>query len=291
MDEKLKQLAVEILGEELATKMYGDESMGNPVSFSQLLEREKTREIADQVYDLSNLFRMLSFNICYNPMVEDKVGALESLTKEYLNLVKGATTQTKSSSLLDLIKELNPFKRKEKEEVVTKLSLKEGSNFYVFKDKNNKQRWLAIHSNNYEDRDNPKEIIASYAHIEFVEAVEKGLWPYPELWIWHATGKSRVGQADMLHYDNATGCMFSTGTFDDGKEHIAKGLAEYPEPLRTSHGMPKELLIYEGGLTYNQVMLKPEPHVIAFYRTKEISPLPFGAEANQLVAFSINGGK
>lgn len=288
--EKLKELATEKLGEELANKMYGGVEMGmGPTSFSELLEHKQTEEVTEQVYDLSNMFRMLSFNICYNSMVEDKVGALEALTQEYLALVKSATQQTKSAGLLDLIKEkalsLLP-KRKEDE-----LTLKDqGGSFMVFKDAQDRMRWAAIHTNKYEDSE--EEIIASYAHKEFVEAVEAGLWPYPDLWVWHLTEKSCVGKADMLHYDEDTGFMFSTGYFHKDKEHVARGLAAYPDPLRTSHGMPKPHLIYEGGLTFNQAMKSKGKKVIAHYRTKEISPLPYGAEANKLTDFVaiLNGG-
>lgn len=293
--DKLKELATEKLGEELATKMYGEMvSMGSgPTSFSELLEVKQSNEVAEQVYDLSNLFRMLAFNICYNSMVEDKVGALEALTQEYLTLVKSATTQTKSSSLLDLLKEFGSrLVGKGKEDSLTvSTGFKDKASFMVFKDKAGNMRWTAIHTNKYEDDEG--EIIASFAHKEFVEAVESGQWPYPDLWIWHASEKSCVGKCDMLHYDEETGFMFSTGFFHKDKEHIAKGLAKYPNPLRTSHGMPKKHLIYEGGLNYDQASkARMYPKVIVHYRTSEISPLPLGAEANKLTDFAaiLNGG-
>lgn len=292
--DKLKELAQGKLGDELAEKMYGEMTSmsAGPTSFSELLEHKQTNEVAEQVYDLSNMFRMLSFNICYNPMVEDKIGSLESLTQEYLTLVRSATTQTKASSLLDLLKEYGSRllnKGKAEESLTVSTGFPDKSSFLVYKDKTGNMRWMAIHTNKYEDYEG--EIIASFAHKEFVEAVDAGQWPYPDLWLWHASEKSCVGKCDMLHYDEETGFMFSTGFFHKDKEHVAKGLAKYDKPLRTSHGMPKKHLIYEGGLNYDQA-LKAKKKVIVHYRTKEISPLPLGAEANKLTDFAaiFNGG-
>lgn len=381
MDEKMKELIISTLGEQVYKDYYegpADMGMGGmPTSFAQMLESKQAHEVSEQVYDLSNMFRMLAFNITCNDMIEDKTAALKSLADEFINLVEGATAQAKSSSLLDLIKELNPFHSKEgmmkteggkkfpmsayahtpsdkpstwklrmmdmsgkvtKEQLgaaaaafssggfrgnkvqmpaadVAKAkarirseyrklgvpdkeipdSVKELDgidSFMVFKDANNQMRWSAIHTNKYEDSDNPPEIIASFAHKEFVEAVDTGRAPYPELWVWHASQASKAGKADLLHYDEDTGFLFSTGTFDHDKEHIAKGLAEYPYPLRTSHGMPKESLIYEGGLRLDELKPKAngEPYVIVHYRTREISPLPYGAEANKLSMFAVQGG-
>lgn len=360
--DKFKELVIHTLGQEVYDQHYKDMMMGEqpmmgmPTSFAQLLESKKAEEVAEQVYDLSNMFRMLAFNIATCDMVEDKVAALQSLADEYINLVEGASNAAKSGGLLDWLKELNPFHDKAvkteggkkfpksaylytpsdnpsewklriqdmsgkvtKEQlgaaaaafsaggfrgnrvklpaesvasVKAKLrseykklgvkpeempdSVKESS-FMVFKDNSNTMRWMAIHTNNYEDEDTKPEIIASFAHKEFVEAVEEGRAEYPELWGWHASPASAIGKADMLHYDEETGFMLSSGKFYEGKEHVAKGLAEFPYPMRVSHGMPKESLIYQ-----------PGTNVIVHYRSREISPLPYGAEANKLTMFAIS---
>jgi len=141
--------------------------------------------------------------------------------------------------------------------------------FMVFKDKATEQyRWLAVYSNKFRDEDNPPEIIASTAHQEFVKAVDSGEWPMPELWLWHVGG-TRSGAADWVAYDD-NGFALASGTFDEGKEHIAKSLAEMVD-LGTSHGMPA-----------SQVQRDTEdPTIITRYRSREISPLPAWAAANK----------
>lgn len=282
--DKLKELALEKLGPDLA-KMYDEACMSaSPaatVTFAQVLQNRQTQEVADTVYDLSNMFRMLAFNIVYNDMIEDKVAALQELAGEFVSLVQGATEKAQSNSLLDWVKELNPFRKSNSSKMKAQVDLGKlkSPGFYVFKDANQHYRWVAIHSNNFEDREG--EVIASFAHKEFVEAVDAGRWPMPELWVWHSSPSSAVGRADMLHYDEETGFNLSTGTFFKDKEHVAEGLAKYPHPLRTSHGMPREHLIYA----------VDDPTMIVHYRTREISPLPIGAEANKYTPFAIfNGG-
>ena len=72
--------------------------------------------------------------------------------------------------------------------------------FMVWKEADDEYRWLAVYSNKWRDEDSPPEILASAAHKEFVEAVDKGDWPYPELWLWHIPG-SRFGVADTMPAD------------------------------------------------------------------------------------------
>lgn len=138
----------------------------------------------------------------------------------------------------------------------------------------NQYRWLAIYSNNYRDNDNPPEIISEASHRSFVKGVETGIYPYPELWLWHVPG-SRVGQADWLTYTDE-GFAVASGYFDKGKEHVAKELSSQPDTL-VSHGMPK-------------AFVKRDPQdksIIIQHITKEISPLPSSAAANKLTGFEL----
>lgn len=131
-------------------------------------------------------------------------------------------------------------------------------------------RWFAVYSNNYRDSDNPPEIISSAAHEEFVDAVDKGEWPHPELWLWHVPG-SRVGYADWLAYDADAGFALAAGAFDPGREGVAKALSESDVELLTSHGMPRKELTYD----------EQDKTIITRYRSREISPLPAWAAANK----------
>jgi hypothetical protein len=147
-------------------------------------------------------------------------------------------------------------------------------NFFVFKDANDEYRWFAIYSNNYRDDDRPAEIISGISHETFTKSVERGLFPYPELWLWH-TEEAAVGVADWLDY---TGTLsLASGTFYAGMEGAAKNLAEYEEPLGVSHGMPVQYIVRD----------EHDPSVILFHVTKEISPLPVRAAANKLTGFVV----
>ena len=143
--------------------------------------------------------------------------------------------------------------------------------FMVWKE-GDRWRWLAIYSNRYRDRDNPPEILAEAAHKDFVAAVDAGDWDYPELWLWHTPG-SKSGQADFLAYDDR-GFSIAVGLFDKGREHVAQALAE-DDDLGTSHGMPTEEIKRDA----------EDPTILTRYRSKEISPLPTEAAANELTGF------
>jgi hypothetical protein len=141
--------------------------------------------------------------------------------------------------------------------------------FTIWKDTETGQyRWLAIYSNKWRDDDNPPEILASSAHKDFEEAVDKGDWPYPETWLWHIPG-TRFGVADFVTYDDS-GFALASGTVDKGKEDIAEALAQ-EDDLATSHGMPVKEIERD----------KEDSTIITRYRSVEISPLPREAAANK----------
>lgn len=147
--------------------------------------------------------------------------------------------------------------------------------FMVYKDAAGALRWVAVYSSKWRDNDVPPEIITDAAHREFVEAVQKGQWPYPELWLWHIPG-SRIGVADWVGYDDS-GFPVASGTVDAGKEGVAVALGELGN-TGVSHGMPNEEIRRED----------PEDEtIITRYRTREISPLPIGAAANKMTTFGV----
>jgi len=149
-------------------------------------------------------------------------------------------------------------RNQEPEEVLT-------NPFMVWKE-GDTYRWLAVYSNKFRDDDNPPEILADAAHRDFVEAVDKGEWPMPELWLWHVKG-TRSGAADYVAYDDS-GFAIASGTMDNAE--VASRLAERDD-LYTSHGMPMAEIRRD----------EADPTIITRYRTKEISPLPRWAAANK----------
>lgn len=140
--------------------------------------------------------------------------------------------------------------------------------FMVWKDGDD-WRWLAVFSNKFRDEDNPPEILAEQAHRDFVQAVDAGEWPYPELWLWHVPG-TKSGQADFLAYDDL-GFTIASGT---GEPAVMETLAGMDD-LGVSHGMPTEEIKRDD----------EDKTVITRYRSKEISPLPRAAAANRLTFF------
>jgi len=148
--------------------------------------------------------------------------------------------------------------------------------FSIEKDKDGNLRWMAVYSNMFRDRDNPPEILSSDAHKEFVNAVDTGEYPYPEAWLWHVEG-TRFGVADFVAYDDL-GFALASGLVDKGKEDVAEALAA-DENLAVSHGMPR------GEIRYDD----EDPSVLVRYRTKEISPLPRTAAANELTGLIMEG--
>jgi hypothetical protein len=160
------------------------------------------------------------------------------------------------------------------------LSLSKGaeidSPFFVWKDAGTGNYWwFAIYSNNYQDNDNPPEIIAAEAHRNFVKQVDDGVWPMPELWLWHVPG-TRVGAAHFVGYDEDNGFAVSSGTFDADKEVVAERLMT-SKGVGVSHGMP--------GMSIKRDA--DDPLTIIEYRTREISPLPMTAAANKATGFMI----
>ena len=178
--------------------------------------------------------------ICYSMYRESK--EMEEQAMTLWQTVKGFFVKEKSE-----VKNLHPF--------------------MVWKEEDS-YRWLAVYSNKWRDSDNPPEILAEVAHKEFVDAVDKGDWPYPEAWLWHIEG-TRFGVADFVAYED-NGFALACGTVDKGKESVAEALSKMNN-LATSHGMPVKEIQRDG----------TDPSIITRYRTMEISPLPFEAAANK----------
>lgn len=151
----------------------------------------------------------------------------------------------------------------------------EANQFFVWKEAETGQYWwLARYSNNIRDDDNPPEIISAKSHRRFVELVDKGLAPLPELWLWHIPDW-KWGQAKSVAYDD-DGFAIAMGTVDKGCEPVAEW-AMAQKDLLTSHGMPRPIIRRD----------PEDPTIIIEHETREISPLFDWAAANKRTGFYI----
>ncbi len=147
--------------------------------------------------------------------------------------------------------------------------------FMVFKEADGSYQWLARYSNHFRDQDNPPEIISSASHTRFVERVEKGLAPLPELWLWHVKDW-KIGQADWVAFDPDSGFAIAGGHSVPGAEPVFESMSKV-KGIRVSHGMPKSIIVRDPA----------DSSIITEHETREISPLPPWAAANKLTGFVV----
>lgn len=151
----------------------------------------------------------------------------------------------------------------------------------ITKNKAGEYVWMARYSNNIRDIDNPPEIISAKSHKRFVDMVDKGEYPLPELWLWHIK-EWKFGDAAVVDFDEETGFAIAAGYIDKDKYEFAESLAAIdPTQLRVSHGMPVGSIVRD----------EEDPTVIVNHQTKEISVLPAWAAANPLTGFMIGVSK
>lgn len=150
---------------------------------------------------------------------------------------------------------------------------KEG--FFTWKEADGTYSWLARYSNKFRDDDNVPEIISSASHTKFVEKVDKGLAPLPELWMWHVKDW-KIGQATAVAYDDS-GWAIAIGKIDGD---VAEQMSTTDIDWAVSHGMPEHTIVRDA----------QDPTVIIEHETREISPLPRWAAANKMTDFVILKG-
>ena len=239
---------------------------GNALTFDDIEEYQTAEECRGRVNEVMRQFETLTSNVMWSPDVPDKVGAMKTLVGQ-LGVRLDDAMEMKEKGFIDRLKEkfVKP-KRQPEQRAPT-------NGLFVWKE-GDRYRWFAVYSNKYRDSDTPPEIICEKAHIEFVETVDKGLAPYPELWHWHVPG-SRWGRSDWLAYDPSTGFSMASGFVDQAHESEAKAIAELPEPLGVSHGL--------------EVKGRDESDntIITQYESYEISDLPIEAAANKLTGFTM----
>jgi cation transport regulator ChaB len=140
----------------------------------------------------------------------------------------------------------------------------------IFKDRSGRYRWLAVHSNRYQDRE--KEFFPEQAHVEYVEWANSTK-QFPPLRLWHAPFD--IGPGDGLDY-SSEGFVVSTGTFYPGMEQVARNLKAMADERRLgcSHGFTYKATDYRGGVYHR-------------YRSFEVTALPMVAAANLLTDFGV----
>ena len=235
-------------------------------SFDDVDEYMKAETVRERIGEVTRQFEALTHNIMWADSEElDKVAALKELVDE-LDARLGKAIDLGTNSLWDFVKGV--FKKPEPTpEPKTKNGL------FVWKE-GDRYRWFAVYSNKYRDEDNPPEIISEKAHVQFIDMVDRGEVPYPELWHWHIPG-TRWGVSDWLAFDQENGFSLASGFVDHGHEDEAKSIAELDEPLGVSHG----LFVLERN--------KDDETIIDKYVSDEISDLPLEAAANKLTGFSL----
>jgi hypothetical protein len=250
----------------VATEASGGYYFG-VTSFSELERLEGEHEISLAMSELVSRFNMLSNNIIDSYEIYDKSSALKALVDEYTERVDALSAR---------MKEKKSIIQRAKEAVVSVLAPKddpEDEGMMIWKeDGGETYYWFARYSNNFRDDDLPAEIISSDSHRKFIEKVDEGIAPLPELWLWHVP-EWKIGQAQWVSYDDS-GFALAYGSFDKGKEAVAEWLMRR-KGVRVSHGMPLGSIVRD----------ENDPTVIVEHETREISPLPYWAAANKLTGF------
>jgi hypothetical protein len=283
----------EMITKETLEKCYAEAWIPwNIKSFKELDSWKEAQDQAAEIRDTTHDYQSMVSNIMSDNEVTDKISALKTLTDELSKRIKSESaaesTEDKSVPLPAPVQNLSETANKS---IITlakqwlsdllKLEAKEEKSspqgVMIWKDTTTGTwRWMARYSNKFRDRDKPPEIIASVSHKKFVEKVDKGLAPYPELWLWHRP-EWKFGQGDWVGYDDA-GFALAMGSVDKGFEPIAEAMSKLdPKVLRVSHGMPKKSIVRD----------PDDPTVIIEHETAEISPLPAWAAANTLTSFTI----
>jgi len=164
-----------------------------------------------------------------------------------------------------------------------KAAQSQSTGLMVWKESDGTWRWIARYSNNLRDDDNPPEILSAGSHRAFVKAVDAGVFPLPELWLWHQP-EWRWGKALWVATDeDDRGVVWALagGVVSKGSEWLAELLSEKePGEVRVSHGMPVSSIERD----------QKDRTVLTRHATVEISPLPAWAAANKWTTFHADGG-
>lgn len=155
------------------------------------------------------------------------------------------------------------------------------AHFAVVKGANDQLRWIAHYSNNVRDNDNPPEILSAEGHRRFIYLVDKGLVPYPELWVWHQP-EWKIGRADWLAIDQKGEYTFAlaSGYFFEEAKDVGLALAEVGD-IAMSHGM------YPSSIERDQT----DNSILTGFISGEVTVLPRDWAANKLTSYTAGAGQ
>ena len=244
-------------------------SMG-PTSFAELDEIMEANEKVAEMRHLTTAFHFLVDNVLASEDIKDKGAAIKVLSDEFSARL---STEAKKSekgivdSVVDYLKERFDIKEKVPQAF-------EENKLMLAKNTNGEWVWFAKYSNKFRDNDNPPEIIAEESHLGFVEKVNSGLAPFPELWLWHIPGTT-WGKASWVGYDT-NGFALAAGMVHPEHYGVAEQL-HGREDILLSHGMPTKTIRRD----------EEDSSIIVSHETREISVLPFWAAANKLTGFVV----
>lgn len=257
------------------TPMY----YGSPTTYEELDTLEEAKETEMEVNELLSDFPILVGNIMYAPDIADKPAAIVALANELAGRLQSIQSepQEEEKELGDQEDQTENIFNRVINSVKELLGLsKKDENMMLWKEADGTWHWLARYSNSFRDRDNPPEIIASESHRYFVDRVDKGLAPLPELWLWHIKNW-KFGQATWVAYDQVdekSGFALAYGYILPGFEQVAEWLSNQKN-VKVSHGMPVTTIKRD----------KDDSTIIIEHETREISPLPDWAAANEITGF------
>ncbi len=238
-------------------------SMG-PTSFAELDDIIEANEKVAEMRQLTTAYHFLVDNVLASEDIEDKGAAVKVLSKEFSARLAEATKKKGIvDSVIDHVKEKLDKSDPVRENKMT-----------LFKNASGEWVWWARYSNKFRDNDSPPEIIAEESHLRFVEKVNSGLAPFPELWLWHMSGTT-WGKASWVGYDT-NGFALAAGIVYPEHYGLAKEL-HGREDILLSHGMPTETISRD----------EEDSSIIVNHETREISVLPFWAAANKLTGFVV----
>ena len=238
-------------------------SMG-PTSFAELDDITEANEKVAEMRYLTTAYHFLVDNVLASEDIKDKGAAVKKLSAEFSARLAAAT---KKKGIVDSV--IDHVKEK-----LDKPDPARDNKMTLVKNASGEWVWWARYSNKFRDNDSPPEIIAEESHLRFVEKVNSGLAPFPELWLWHMSGTT-WGKASWVGYDT-NGFALAAGIVYPEHYGLAAEL-HGREDILLSHGMPTETISRD----------EEDSSIIVNHETREISVLPFWAAANKLTGFVV----